>query len=82
MNSESIVYDKDMIETWLNIVALRNMEPVHTKFDGSELKRVIEFFGLKLSRPQNYSLLWERILDKFRFSLEVWLDLLNELNRV
>lgn len=79
LNEEGINYYPRMIETWLNIKKLRNMEPVHPRIDAVELKRILNFFGIRMTRPQNYSVLWDRILDRYRVSLEQWRELLNDL---
>ena len=76
----NVDYDEKMIETWLNIKKLRNMEPVHSRIDAIELKKILEFFGVKITRPQNYALLWDQILDRYRISLEQWRELLNKIN--
>lgn len=80
LNNNEIVYEPRMIQTWKYLVSLRNMEPVHPQIDAVKLKEIIEFFGLELQRPQDYHVLWDRILDGYRISLEQWLELLNKLN--
>jgi len=71
-------YKSDMIETWLNIVRLRNMEPIH-ETDPTELKRILDFYGLPLTFPLGYSELWDEVLDKFLWSVEEFRTLLNSL---
>ena len=61
----SIKYEPSMIETWRNIVKLRNMDPMHPYVNSKELLNILDFFDLKKKIPYNSALLWDSILDKF-----------------
>jgi hypothetical protein len=77
LQENSIIHDPNMIETWKNIVTLRNMAPLHAQTRPEELMRALNFFGVPL--PIDYSRLWNAILDKFSVSLEEWQRILQEL---
>jgi len=66
-----------MIETWKNIISLRNMAPLHAKTREGELMRALNFFGIAF--PINYPGFWNGILDRFSVSLEEWQRILQEL---
>lgn len=78
LTQNSISYDPDMIETWLNIVVLRNMEPIH-QINPAELKRILNFFNLPLKFPLPYSELWDEVLNKFLWSVDTFRNILNAL---
>lgn len=78
LQDSNIEYDSSMIETWLNIVSLRNMAPIHHT-DPIELKRILDYFGIPMRFPLDYSSLWDSILNKFLISLEQWQEILNNL---
>ena len=73
-----VTYNLDMIQTWANIVSLRNMEPIH-ETDPIELKRILNFFNVQMRYPLDYSGLWDEILEMFKLSLNEWRDILNIL---
>jgi len=77
LQDNTIVYDPNMIETWRNIISLRNMAPLHAKTRAGELMRALNFFGITF--PINYPRFWNAILDKFSVSLEEWQGILQEL---
>ena len=68
-----------MIETWRNIVKLRNMDPMHPYVNSKELLNILNFFDLKKKIPYNSTLLWDSILDKFLISLEKWQGILTKI---
>ena len=73
--------EANMIETWENIVTLRNAEPIHANISSEKASGVLS--ALKFFKAQypiiDYSKLWENILDKFIISLESWQKLLQDL---
>jgi hypothetical protein len=73
--------DQKMIETWENIVTLRNAEPIHANISSEKANLVLnalKFFETRY--PVNdYSKLWDNILEKFISSLESWQNILQEL---
>jgi len=75
-----IPYDTTMIDTWLNINSLRNMEPIH-ETDPVELKRILDFFRIPMRYPLNYPGLWDEILDHFLLSLNQMMQILNEYDK-
>lgn len=78
LQDSEIKYDPTMIDTWKNINSLRNMEPIH-ETDPVELKRILDFFGILMVYPLDYSGLWDKILEKFQLSLKQWRQILNAL---
>ena len=74
-------YDQNMIETWENIVTLRNAEPIHANISSKKASWVLN--ALKFFKTQypvsDYSKLWENILQKFITSLESWQKILQNL---
>lgn len=74
-------YDPNMVKTWENIVTLRNAEPIHANISSDKASWILDaltFFDS--SYPiDNYSTLWDKILDKFIISLESWQKILQGL---
>ena len=58
-----MIFDITIIPTWISIVDLRNMEPLHSRRDAAALMETLAFFGERL--PINYEKLWGAIIDKF-----------------
>ena len=79
LENNEIDYNDEMLETWKKSVRLRNMEPTHYNIDGKVLGDLYSFFGEDLSFPQNYEILWSKILDKFFNSLIMWNQILNKI---
>jgi hypothetical protein len=77
LQQEGITYDTDMIQTWINIVDLRNMRPLHPGGDAERLEEIADFFGSTL--PPDYEELWNGILNLFLKSLEEWNRILRDL---
>jgi hypothetical protein len=77
LQDERLSYDADMIETWKNIVVIRNAEPLHANTKAVKFLQALEFFGLQF--PIDYSKLWDTILEKFVASMEAWQRILENL---
>jgi hypothetical protein len=78
MTQGGIPYNHAMIETWVNISSLRNMEPIH-QTNPVELKRTLDFFGMPMKYPLNYTVLWEEILNRFLWSIDEFRNILNAI---
>lgn len=78
LHENEIAYDPNIIRTLLNVKTLRNMEPIHSKTDPKKFLKILDYFGEPMSLPPNYSNLWDKILDKFNFSLKQIQEILNE----
>jgi len=72
LENEKVQFDPEMIETWRNIVALRDSTPIHP--DKPPIS-ALEFFG-EIYPDINYERLWDTILKKFLYSLETFVDVL------
>ena len=72
-------YDQNMVETWENIVTLRNT--IHANISSEKASwvlKALKFF--KTSYPvSDYSKLWDNILEKFITSLEYWQKILQSM---
>jgi len=77
LRESTISYDPSMVETWRKIVDLRNMQPIHVHTSEEKLVSALTFFGTAL--PIDYGLCWDRILSKFKTSLEEWQRILQLL---
>ena len=73
-------YDQNMIETWENIVTLRNAEPIHANISSEKASWVLNALNFFETRypVRDYSKLWNNILNKFITSLESWQKILQE----
>jgi len=71
---EKMKFDPDMIKIWRNIIDLRNSTPIHPEHVPIS---TLEFFGVKY--PPDCQLLWDNILDKFRYSLDKFVKILFDL---
>lgn len=69
-------YDPTITQTWENIVQLRNASPPFHKPDARVI-RLCEFFGQNY--PPNYPELWKGIMNKFKVSLENFVDVLKQM---
>ncbi len=61
MDEEQLTYDPAIIETWENMITLRNCYPTHLRTAGRV--ESLQFFGETV--PPNYSNLWDNILNRF-----------------
>lgn len=74
-------YEPAMIKTWENIITLRNVEPIHSIRSGEKagwVLNALNFFDTQFP-VNNYSKLWDNILERFIKSLESWQKILQEL---
>lgn len=74
--------DLNMIKTWKSIVALRNAEPIHgvtSKEKANSILDALKFFDSAYP-IEDYSVLWDNIIDKFVSSLDSWQKILQDLN--
>lgn len=78
LNKSNIIYDSEMIQTLDYIVDLRNMEPIHYT-DPKKLKKILDYFGIPLTYPREYSNLWDALLEFFHGSLFELRDIINQL---
>lgn len=75
--------DSNMIKTWKSIVILRNAEPIHgvtSKEKAALILDALSFFDSTYP-IEDYSMLWDKIIDKFIVSLESWQNILQDLER-
>jgi hypothetical protein len=74
-------YEPNIVKTWENIITLRNAEPIHSirsSEKASWVLNALNFFDTQF--PVNdYSKLWDNILEMFTKSLESWQRILQEL---
>ncbi len=77
LQDERISHDADMIETWKNILVIRNAEPLHANTKAVEFLRALKFFGIHF--PIDYSKPWDAILERFVMSMEAWQRILENL---
>ena len=77
LQQEGIAFDPDMIQTWINIVDLRNMRPLHSTLNAKRLQEIANFFGSTL--PPDYEELWGGILSRFLKNLVEWNRILRGL---
>jgi len=78
LNKSNIIYNPETIQTLDYIVDLRNMEPIHYT-DPKKLKKILDFFGIPLTYPREYSILWDAILERFQRSLYELREIINQL---
>jgi hypothetical protein len=69
------LYDSEIIETWKYIVNVRNKSPPFHKPD-KEIISICGYFGQNY--PPNYIDFWTCILDKFKKSLEKFVNILSK----
>jgi len=78
LKEEGVTYDLDMIQTWNNIVTMRNCSyPYHP--ESSEMTNLLRFFGHGAS--PDYPKLWDSILEKLLQSLRTFRSVLNSMTR-
>lgn len=76
LKESGLSYDPDITQTWENIVQLRNASPPFHKPDARVI-RLCEFFGQNY--PPNYPELWKGIMNRFKVSLENFVDVLKQM---
>lgn len=76
LNNSGVSYDSEIIQTWRNIVELRNASPPFHRPDRRVL-RLCEFFGQ--GYPPNYVELWSSVINKLKDSFEKLLEALRTL---
>jgi hypothetical protein len=76
-DEKNIEYNETIFSTWFKIRDLRNMYPIHFRYDPLEFASLLSFFNTELSSPPNYSELWDNILRQFSQSLFDLLEVMN-----
>lgn len=76
LEESGVPFDSNMIQTWRNIVELRNASPPFHKAN-ARVVRLCEYFGQNY--PPNYLELWRGTINKFKSSLEAFVKVLQTI---
>lgn len=75
LDQNNVEYDKNMINTWLNINNLRN-NLLHT-MNPRKYMEILNYFNVEFKDPIKYNKLWDNIIIRFKESLDELFRILN-----